>query len=79
MNLSVHLDDETVAALDEVAHASEKSRNALIELAVMELLDRHHRREWPRVVTEFFATQGSDEVAFESHRRELVAPPEWQL
>jgi metal-responsive CopG/Arc/MetJ family transcriptional regulator len=81
MNFSVHLDDRTMAALEDLARTSRKTRNALIRQAVTELLERQRHGEWPASVLEFFAspTDNSDLVPFEARRDELVPPEESRL
>ena len=71
VNFSVYLDDESVHRLDEICSKTGTSRNALIRLAIRDLLDRG-RPTWPAEVLNFEPDPSFP--PFESHRRELAAP-----
>ena len=81
MSFSVHLDDVTLTALEDLAERTGKTRNALIKVAVTELIERERRSAWPESVRAFLTsgTETSDLTPFETHRAELVLPREPRL
>lgn len=66
MNFSLHLEQRLVAGLKRQAARSGRTRNALINEAVRQWLERAQRDEWPEELRDF---QPFDDLKpFESHR-----------
>jgi hypothetical protein len=72
MNFSIHLSNDLVERLDQIARESGKTRNALIREAVGELLDRRRVSKWPISVMNFRGIPGM--IRFEESRKELKPP-----
>lgn len=66
MNFSLHLEERLVAALKRQAARSGRTRNALINEAVRQWLERAQRDEWPKELSDFEAFE--ELKPFESHR-----------
>ena len=76
MNFNLYLDDEIGRQLDQTAKRLGETRSGLIRKALREWLDKRMLGSpgWPRLILEW---QGALDVPpFESHRVELLAPPE---
>jgi predicted transcriptional regulator len=78
MNFSVHMDDEAVEMLAEIARETGKTRNALVTQAVRDFIERNRRKAWPPSVEAHMRSRldTSDLASFESYRTELEPPPE---
>jgi len=76
MNFNLYLDDKTGRELDKTARKLGETRSGLIRKAVREWLGKKALGNpgWPPIVLEW---QGvPDFPAFESHRGELLPPPD---
>lgn len=66
MNFSIHLEERLAAGLKRQASRSGRTRNALINEAVRQYLERAQRDEWPKELHDF--APFDDLKPFESHR-----------
>lgn len=72
MNFSVHLNDELVEQLNEIARETGKARNSLIREAVGEWLGRRRPGKWPAEVMNFGGMRRIKR--FEKNRKGLRPP-----
>lgn len=74
MNFSVHLSDEMVRRLDELAKDTGKKRNAIVREAIGELLEKRRTAKWPAQIVDFRGVRGIRR--FEAERKHLKPPRE---
>jgi predicted transcriptional regulator len=70
MNFSIYIDDQLGQRLNEVAKASNQSRNALITEAISVWLKVNEKSHWPDEIIQFEGVK--DVPSFESHRDDLA-------
>ena len=75
MNVSIHLDRETLREIERLAKKTGKSRNALVNIALREFVRCQERREWPETVARWLEIKRPIRIrnfeGFEAHRREF--------
>lgn len=72
MNFNVYVEDTLGKELEAIAHATGKSRNALIREAIQLWLSQHKKSQWSKAILEFKGVE--DSVSFEDYRDELLPP-----
>lgn len=83
MNFSVHLDEETVARLNDAVARLGLTRNRIITLAVQEWLARNEERDWPALLKSHFGNPApelaEETLDFQAWRQALPpnAEPRW--
>ena len=78
MNFSIHLADDLVREVSQIAKKTSKTRNALITQAVREFVAVQGHKNWPQEVYQL-AGVSPNLKSFESHRDELKPPTEINL
>jgi hypothetical protein len=76
MNFNLYLDDQTAKELDRTAKRLSETRSGLIRKALREWLDKKALGNpgWPPLILKWEGAPGTP--PFESHRDELMPPPE---
>lgn len=62
MNFSVHIDDDTLAALGAAVERTGLTRNRIIVTAIQEWLQRNAEKDWPEALRAHFANPAPERI-----------------